>query len=142
VSRGTGESQLPVGRPFRAAVFRGLAVLFPPLLTILIFVWAINTIRQYLLEPVTALASEALVWAVSDVREDLAWDPLRHTATVGEKTYYRLEDGTFVPLAVYDRDLNLTIDEAIQFIISCGLVLPAGELKRLQVAPSDGQTDV
>ena len=29
-------------------------------------------------------------------------------------------------------DLRMTIDEAIQFIVSCGLVIPTHDLKRLQ----------
>ena len=29
-------------------------------------------------------------------------------------------------------DLHMTIDEAIQFIVSCGLVIPAGDVKQLQ----------
>ncbi len=32
-------------------------------------------------------------------------------------------------------DLQMTIDEAIQFIVSCGLVIPAGDLKRLEASP-------
>ncbi len=48
--------------PFRQAVLRGLGVVFPPLLTILIFLWVINTTQHYVLEPVTALAREGLLW--------------------------------------------------------------------------------
>ena len=29
-------------------------------------------------------------------------------------------------------DLHITIDEAIQFLVSCGLVIPTAELARLQ----------
>ncbi len=38
--------------PFRRAVLSGLAVLLPPLLTIVIFLWVANTVNTYLLEPV------------------------------------------------------------------------------------------
>ena len=34
-------------------------------------------------------------------------------------------------------DLHMTIDEAIQFIVSCGLVIPAGDLKRLEASAHD-----
>jgi uncharacterized membrane protein len=40
----------PLG-PFRRAVLRGLAILLPPLLTIVIFLWVGNTVKVYLLEP-------------------------------------------------------------------------------------------
>ena len=53
-------------RPFRRAVVRGLAVLCPPLLTVLIVVWAINTTKSYFLEPVTGWARQALVWYLAE----------------------------------------------------------------------------
>ncbi len=37
--------------PFRRAVLRGLAVLLPPLLTIVIFLWVGSTVITYMLEP-------------------------------------------------------------------------------------------
>ncbi len=58
-------------RPFRRAVLRGLAVLCPPLLTVLFIVWAINTTKSYFLEPVTGWAREGIVWCIADVRQDL-----------------------------------------------------------------------
>jgi uncharacterized membrane protein len=57
--------------PFRQAVLRGLGVVFPPLLTILIFLWVINTTRHYVLEPVTSWVRNGLVWRLKDIREDL-----------------------------------------------------------------------
>jgi uncharacterized membrane protein len=39
-------------RPFRSAVLRGLGVLLPPLLTIVILVWIWQTVKADLLEPV------------------------------------------------------------------------------------------
>ena len=71
-----------VAHPFRGAMLRGLAVLCPPLLTILIVVWAINTTKSYFLEPVTGWAREGLVWCLEDVRDDLpARRHRRKTAT-------------------------------------------------------------
>jgi hypothetical protein len=69
--------------PFRRAVLRGLAVLCPPLLTILIIVWAVNTTKSYFLEPVTGWAREGLVWYLADVRQDLPLQsPTAKTAEV------------------------------------------------------------
>ncbi len=47
--------------PFRRAVLRGLAVLLPPLLTIVIFLWVWNTVTNYLLTPMEAGAERLLV---------------------------------------------------------------------------------
>ncbi|MCG8451415.1 MAG: DUF502 domain-containing protein [Pirellulales bacterium] len=46
--------------PFRRAVLRGLAVLLPPLLTIVILLWVGNTVADYLLEPFEGFARRAL----------------------------------------------------------------------------------
>ena len=52
---------------FRRAVFRGLGVLFPPLATVLIFIWAGSTINQFVLRPVTSGAARPWSgpWAIS-----------------------------------------------------------------------------
>jgi len=95
-----------VDHPFRRAVFGGLGVVFPPLLTVLIFVWVVYTTQRYVLEPVTAGVREALVSATSDIRvgmdpSDL--DPSGQTAKVYGRTYQRIGNRTFIPLAVYER---------------------------------------
>jgi uncharacterized membrane protein len=89
-------------RPFRRAVLRGLAVLCPPLLTVLIIVWAINTTKSYFLEPVTGWARESIVWAVADIRRDLPVQPTSKTIEVDDQVYRRLENGTFIPDTVYE----------------------------------------
>lgn len=48
--------------PFRRAVLRGLGVLLPPLLTIVILLWVAGTIRQYVFEPVTNGTRSAIAW--------------------------------------------------------------------------------
>ncbi|REJ66882.1 MAG: DUF502 domain-containing protein [Planctomycetota bacterium] len=57
-----------VGRshPFRRAVLRGLAIVLPPLLTIVIFLWIGSTINHYVLRPAKWMAREALVWVNND----------------------------------------------------------------------------
>ena len=39
-------------RPFRRAVVRGIGVILPPLLTIVIFVWVGSTVNTYVMQPV------------------------------------------------------------------------------------------
>jgi uncharacterized membrane protein len=78
--------------PFRGALWRGLAVLCPPLLTVLIIVWAINTTKVYFLAPVTTWAREGIVWVISDVQQSPA----------DKANYHRLPNGAYIPVTVYD----------------------------------------
>ena len=62
--------------PFRAAVFRGLGVVTPPLLTIVIFLWIGTTVRQNVLDPIVGKARETLAGAVCEVGEEVSVDSL------------------------------------------------------------------
>jgi uncharacterized membrane protein len=93
----------PPAHPFRGAVLRGLAVLCPPLLTVLIIVWAVNTTKSYFLEPVTGWAREGIMYGLADVRENLPLEDARaRTAAVDDKVYRQLDNGSFIPLEVYE----------------------------------------
>lgn len=107
--------ELKKAHPFRSAVIRGLGVLIPPLLTVVILVWVINTTRMYLLEPVNVGAREAMVWYLSgEIRKDLPiTDGTRRIAVVDGIPYQELTDGKFVPLSVYERVQNQTDSEPI-----------------------------
>jgi uncharacterized membrane protein len=96
-------------RPFRRAVFRGLGVLLPPLLTIVILLWIYNTVRLYALEPVESGVRYAMAWAMMDVRTEL---PNGRPANLpNEPRLWDSDDGRFVQLPtrefipedVYDR---------------------------------------
>jgi len=102
-TKSTGKPQTS-SHAFRRAVVRGLAVLCPPLLTLLIFVWAINTTKSYFLEPVTSWARDGLVLCLADVREDLPLQgPALRTAVADGQVYYRLDGGAFIPQYVFER---------------------------------------
>lgn len=89
--------------PFRKAVLSGLGVVVPPLLTVLIFAWVINTTYRYVLAPVHSGVREAIVWAVADVREDLPGaKPGEQIVAVANTNYYRMDNGKYVPLQVYE----------------------------------------
>jgi uncharacterized membrane protein len=96
-------TQIPTGRgerpahPFRGAMLRGLAVLCPPLLTVLIIVWAINTTKSYFLEPVTGWAREGLVWCLADIRREPP-----PPSTAGGRVYRQVPNGAWIPQPVYD----------------------------------------
>jgi uncharacterized membrane protein len=99
----TAPKPAPRARHFRAAVLQGLATLFPPLLTVVVIVWVIGTMQQYVLGPVNTGACEALVWLSADIRQDVpAASRGDQTAMLDGRVYRRLEDG-FVPQQVYDR---------------------------------------
>lgn len=91
--------------PFRRAVLRGLAVVLPPLLTIVIFVWIGNTVAVYLLEPLESGARWAIVQGTHDIRDDLPLTNVQEgTALIeGVGVFQRTKDGRFVPLTVYDK---------------------------------------
>lgn len=56
--------------PFRIATLRGLAVVLPPLLTIMVFVWAWNTIDRAILRPVESLTKTVTATFIEDIREN------------------------------------------------------------------------
>ena len=92
--------------PFRRAVLRGLAVLLPPLLTIVIFLWVGNTVTNYLLEPMEAGARRLLVTHFqSEVLEpeDVSPDQIRDDNPENfARAYQQTGDGQIVPSWMYD----------------------------------------
>ena len=56
--------------PFRIATLRGLGILLPPLLTIMLFAWAWNTIERAILLPVESLSETTLAYAIEDIRSE------------------------------------------------------------------------
>lgn len=51
---------------FRRAILRGLGVVLPPLLTIVVLIWAWNAIENYVLQPVETGIRHAIVWSISE----------------------------------------------------------------------------
>ena len=101
-------------RTFRGVLLRGLSLLLPPILTVVILVWVVNTVETYVLEPVKLSAREVLVWAIADVRDaPVGANPNETTILADGHTYTRLSSGQYVPANVVDwlRD-NLT-DEVL-----------------------------
>ncbi len=91
-------------RPFRTAVLRGLGVVAPPLLTLVILLWVIRTVDYYVLEPVTEQTRNVLAWSLSKSYSQL---PDAHPGPAPDSVmshgdaYQRLPDGQYVPLDVY-----------------------------------------
>ncbi len=53
---------------FRRAVLRGLGVVLPPLLTIVVLIWAWNSIESYVLRPIESATRHIVVWRVNDIK--------------------------------------------------------------------------
>ncbi len=59
--------------PFQRALVRGLAVVLPPLLTIVLFIWAWNTVDSYILAPVESIARQLIIFTIDDqIPDDVA----------------------------------------------------------------------
>lgn len=65
---------------FRRAILRGLGVVLPPLLTIVVLVWAWSTIENYVLHPIESGIRHAIVWSIE---ETYAEAPTESKATDG-----------------------------------------------------------
>ncbi len=63
------QSTSPGHRPFRLALLRGLGIMLPPLLTIVLFLWALNTVDTYVLRPLEGVTRYLIVMSIKDVRE-------------------------------------------------------------------------
>lgn len=92
--------------PFQRAIFSGLGVVLPPLLTVVIFLWVGGTIKQYALEPVTEGTRNALAWywarqdALRLAEPEAARQVAMQTPEIGLPTgerYVRLPSGIYVP---------------------------------------------
>ncbi len=81
--------------PFRRAVLRGLAVLLPPLLTIVILVWVSNTVANYLLVPFEGFARSQLI---SQFQSEIV---SAKSLADDDQLYQKTEDGFAVPVEYY-----------------------------------------
>lgn len=89
------ENKTPARHPFRRAVLHGLGVVLPPLLTIVLFLWAWNLISAYVLAPVENLARSLIVTGIWDVRT-------RAPAAARVGAYQELGSGEWIPREVYE----------------------------------------
>jgi uncharacterized membrane protein len=91
--------------PFRRAIVRGLAVLLPPLLTIVIILWVWNTVADYLLVPAENLARRGLVyWHDQNIlpAEAVPADQVEAgEAEIDGELYHQTADGQFIPAEHY-----------------------------------------
>lgn len=88
---------------FRRAVLRGLAIAAPPLLTIVIFIWILATIQNYILAPIESTARSTIAWAIQDIHRDLPdVAPEAMRAEYDSKIYRKTANGQWVPEKIYN----------------------------------------
>ncbi len=97
-------------RPFRTATLRGLAIILPPLLTIIFFVWAWNVIESYVLRPVESALTRSIGYSIQEVYDQADVDRLianRQFRRDGSAIYSqhdeplsRIETGQWIPTRV------------------------------------------
>lgn len=54
--------------PFRSATLRGIGIVLPPLLTIIIFIWIWNTIDRAILTPIESVAHRTILYFVDETQ--------------------------------------------------------------------------
>jgi uncharacterized membrane protein len=92
--------------PFRRAIVRGLGVLLPPLLTVVIFLWVWNSVADYLLVPMESTARTLLVnhhdKLIVPPAEVPAEKVVDGRALIDGRAYRQTADGQFIPAEHYD----------------------------------------
>jgi uncharacterized membrane protein len=97
-------------KPFRKAVFKGLALVAPPLLTLVLFLWAWNTIEGYILRPLEETARYLIFVSIQDIQSDAPGSPINNLNGDPSRVEYRGNDGAvwvkvrnkYVPYDVYE----------------------------------------
>lgn len=94
-------------KSFRRILFTGLGFAMPPLLTIVVFLWALHIVNSYVLVPVETATRFVAVWYVADIHDDeemqraIQQDPLANSNHHKDRTpqVYDHENGvTYVKL--------------------------------------------
>lgn len=94
----TTPEQTPTGEkgvkqhPFRRAVLRGLGVVMPPLLTLVLFIWAWTTIDGYVLQPIENTVARVMVFGAmrSGVKDGIPSDVVAEKIRVVDKRNQRI----------------------------------------------------
>jgi uncharacterized membrane protein len=82
--------------PIRRAILRGLGIALPPLLTIIVFLWAWALLEDYVLQPLEGGARYLIVAVKAEIRETPP-PPLEAIR------YARLDNGQWIPRDVFER---------------------------------------
>ena len=102
-------------RPFRTATLRGLAIILPPLLTIIFFIWAWSVIESYLITPVESTLTKTIAYYIEHIEEN---NDVKKKIGTGEYTQQgsevvasdgtelgQIESGQWIPTTVIESAL-------------------------------------
>ncbi|PQO35383.1 DUF502 domain-containing protein [Blastopirellula marina] len=88
---------------FRRALLRGLGLVAPPLLTVLILIWVLTTVQNYVLTPVEATARYFVALAIRDVHRTMPdAQPGDETAMLDNEVFHKTPNGDWIPASVYN----------------------------------------
>jgi len=80
---------------FRSFVLRGLGIVLPPLLTIVVLIWAWNTIESYVLRPIESVVRSGLVLYVEAT--DGTLDRIPPSTTIDDEGSFVYDSYRYVP---------------------------------------------
>lgn len=82
---------------FRRAMLRGLGVVLPPLLTIVVLIWAWQTVEAYVLRPLETGLRHAVVWAIEETYASVPEGATKVDAETPLLENFLYHDRSFVP---------------------------------------------
>jgi uncharacterized membrane protein len=75
--------------PFRRATLRGIGIVLPPLLTIIIFIWIWNTLERAILTPIESVAHQTILYFVDETQSN---DTVRKRVSEGSGRFDMLDN--------------------------------------------------
>ena len=81
----------------RRAVLRGLGVVLPPLLTIVVLIWAWNAIENYVLAPVESGFRQAIAWQIAETYSEVPAGAIVDETVERSKRGFTYDGTVFVP---------------------------------------------
>ncbi|MFI4875558.1 MAG: DUF502 domain-containing protein [Blastopirellula sp. JB062] len=101
---------------FRRAILRGLGLVLPPLLTVLILIWVLSTVQNYVLTPVESTARYFVSMAIRDVRKTMPdAKPGDEKAMLNDQLFHRTENGNWIPEYVYSTVEDNLVDQPLPY---------------------------
>jgi uncharacterized membrane protein len=88
---------------FRGAILRGLGVVLPPLLTIVVLIWAWNTIESYILQPIETGIRGAIVWSIEDTYSEVPSSAIPLAIGIPRLNGFSYQGTDYVPVQVNRR---------------------------------------
>jgi uncharacterized membrane protein len=100
--------------PIRRALLRGMAVILPPLLTIVVFLWAWNMIETYILVPCEQVVGQAIVWSLRDIKSGVPEGAVVYRdEPTGPVTRFDYKGTTYVPVGASNKYIPDEVQKAV-----------------------------